>query len=32
MNYDEIGHSLTVTPGSDPEHDLDNDGIACQAR
>jgi hypothetical protein len=27
----EIGHSFHVTPGSDPEHDADNDGIACEA-
>jgi len=27
----EIGHSFNVTPGSDPEHDADNDGIACES-
>ncbi len=31
MNCSEIGHSFTVTPGSDPEHDADNDGIACES-
>jgi hypothetical protein len=31
MTCAEIGHSFTVTPGSDPEHDADNDGIACEA-
>ncbi|HXE43945.1 MAG TPA: excalibur calcium-binding domain-containing protein [Conexibacter sp.] len=31
MNCAEIGHSFTVTPGSDPEHDRDNDGIACES-
>lgn len=31
MNCSEIGHSFTVTPGSDPEHDRDNDGIACES-
>ena len=32
MNCDEIGHSFTVTPGSDPEHDRDNDGLACESQ
>lgn len=32
MNCDEIGHSFTVEPGSDPEHDRDNDGIACESQ
>lgn len=31
MTCSEIGHSFTVTPGSDPEHDADNDGIACES-
>ncbi|HYV17016.1 MAG TPA: hypothetical protein VE972_13470 [Conexibacter sp.] len=31
LNCSEIGHSFTVTPGSDPEHDADNDGIACES-
>lgn len=31
MNCSEIGHSFEVTPGSDPEHDADNDGIACES-
>src|SRR6185312_13192628 len=31
MTCAEIGHSFTVTPGSDPEHDRDNDGIACES-
>jgi hypothetical protein len=31
MTCAEIGHSFTVTPGSDPEHDRDGDGIACEA-
>jgi len=31
MNCSEIGHSFSVTPGSDPEHDADNDGIACES-
>jgi hypothetical protein len=31
MNCSEIGHSFNVTPGSDPEHDADNDGIACES-
>jgi tetratricopeptide (TPR) repeat protein len=32
MNCDEIGHSFMVEPGSDPEHDRDNDGIACESQ
>lgn len=32
MNCDEIGHSFTVEPGSDPQHDRDNDGIACESQ
>lgn len=32
MNCTEIGHSFTVEPGSDPEHDRDNDGIACESQ
>jgi len=32
MNCTEIGHSFTVTPGSDPEHDADNDGVACESQ
>ncbi len=31
MNCSEIGHSFEVTPGSDPEHDADNDGTACES-
>ena len=31
LNCSEIGHSFTVAPGSDPEHDADNDGIACES-
>lgn len=31
MTCAEIGHSFSVTPGSDPEHDADNDGIACES-
>jgi hypothetical protein len=31
MNCSEIGHSFNVTPGSDPEHDADNDGVACES-
>ena len=31
LNCSEIGHSFTVTPGSDPEHDADNDGVACES-
>jgi hypothetical protein len=31
MTCAEIGHSFTVTPGSDPEHDRDDDGIACES-
>jgi hypothetical protein len=31
MTCAEIGHSFEVTPGSDPEHDADNDGIACES-
>lgn len=31
MNCSEIGHSFTVTPGSDPQHDADNDGVACES-
>lgn len=32
MNCTEIGHSFTVEPGSDPEHDADNDGVACESQ
>lgn len=32
MNCTEIGHSFMVEPGSDPEHDRDNDGIACESK
>lgn len=32
MNCDEIGHSFTVKPGGDPEHDRDNDGVACESQ
>jgi hypothetical protein len=31
MNCSEIGHSFNVTPGSEPEHDADNDGVACES-
>lgn len=31
LNCSEIGHSFTVTPGSDPEHDADSDGVACES-
>jgi hypothetical protein len=31
MNCSQIGHSFNVTPGSDPEHDADNDGVACES-
>lgn len=31
MTCSEIGTSFSVTPGSDPEHDADNDGIACES-
>lgn len=31
LNCSEIGHSFTVAPGSDPEHDADNDGVACES-
>ena len=31
MNCSEIGHSFSVPPGSDPEHDADNDGLACES-
>jgi hypothetical protein len=31
MTCAEIGHSFHVTPGSDPEHDRDGDGIACES-
>jgi hypothetical protein len=31
LNCSEIGHSFNVTPGSDPEHDADNDGVACES-
>jgi hypothetical protein len=30
MNCSEIGHSFHVVPGTDPEHDRDNDGLACE--
>ncbi len=32
MNCSEIGHSFHVTPGSDPDHDADNDGVACESQ
>ncbi len=32
MNCTEIGHSYTVVPGSDPDHDADNDGVACESQ
>jgi hypothetical protein len=32
MNCTEIGHSFMVTPGSDPDHDADNDGVACESQ
>ena len=32
MNCTEIGHSFNVTPGSDPDHDADNDGVACESQ
>lgn len=32
MNCTEIGRSFMVEPGSDPEHDRDNDGIACESQ
>jgi Tfp pilus assembly protein FimT len=28
----EIGHSFSVTPGSDPDHDANNDGLACESQ
>ena len=31
LNCSQIGHSFNVTPGSDPEHDADNDGVACES-
>jgi len=31
LNCSEIGHSFNVTPGSDPDHDADNDGVACES-
>jgi hypothetical protein len=31
LNCSEIGHSFEVAPGSDPEHDADNDGLACES-
>lgn len=31
MTCAEIGHSFYVTPGSDPEHDADGDGEACES-
>lgn len=31
MTCSEIGHSFSVAPGSDPEHDADNDGVACES-
>ncbi len=31
MNCSEIGHDFWVTPGSDPEHDADGDGHACES-
>lgn len=32
MNCSEIGHSFSVPPGSDPEHDVDGDGLACESQ
>jgi hypothetical protein len=32
MNCTEIGHSFSVSPGSDPDHDADNDGVACESQ
>lgn len=32
MTCPEIGHSFTVEPGSDPAHDRDNDGLACESQ
>lgn len=32
LNCDEIGHSYVVPPGSDPEHDADSDGVACESQ
>lgn len=32
MTCPEIGHSFSVPPGSDPAHDADNDGIACESQ
>lgn len=32
MTCPEIGHSFSVPPGSDPEHDADNDGTACESQ
>lgn len=32
MTCPEIGHSFPVEPGSDPVHDRDNDGIACESQ
>lgn len=29
---DEIGHSFPVVPGSDPVHDRDGDGVACESQ
>lgn len=29
---DEIGHSYTVPPGADREHDADGDGVACESQ
>lgn len=31
LTCSEIGHSFSVEPGSDPEHDADGDGIACES-
>lgn len=31
LTCSEIGHSFQVEPGSDPAHDADNDGIACES-
>ncbi|MCW3000656.1 MAG: hypothetical protein JWN65_4205 [Solirubrobacterales bacterium] len=28
----EIGHSFNVVPGSDPEHDANGDGVACESQ
>lgn len=32
LSCDDIGHSYSVVPGSDPEHDANNDGYACESQ